>query len=334
MPASRKLPARSSPSRKGKKRVKPGPSAGADGVKQSRRRRGSPGSASAQPHNWAERIVAGLRVLEVPAFTKIPWLVHGFSTVQGGGSEMHGRKILNLGFTDGDPRKNVLRNRERFQSALGAADFSLAPLKQIHSDLVRRLDAPTDEAVYADAVATHHPGMLLAVQTADCVPILLVDTKKRAVAAVHAGWRGTIRRITAKAVGHMRMHFGSEPADLLAAIGPAIGNCCYEVGTEIAADFLSQFADAPDFFDEFRTGDEPNPVQWLNQMPPGHQPPPQNVLLDLRRANEAQLKQAGVQVRNISVSNLCTACRPDLLFSYRKQGAKSGRMMAAVGIRE
>lgn len=296
--------------------------------------RGSSRSAGARPHNWAERIARGVRVLEVPALAKIPWLVHGFSTVQGGGSDLDGRKILNLGFTDWDTRKNVLQNRQRFQSALGAADFSLAPLKQIHSDLVRHLDALTDEAVYADAVLTHHPGMLLAVQTADCVPILLVDTKKRAVAAVHAGWRGTIRRITAKAVGHMRMHFGSEPADLLAAVGPAIGNCCYEVGTEIAADFLSQFADAPDFFDEFRTGDEPNPVQWLNQMPPGHQPPAKNVLLDLHRANESQLKQAGVQVRNISVSNLCTACRPDLLFSYRKQGANSGRMMAAVGIRE
>jgi polyphenol oxidase len=306
----------------------------ADGVKQSRRLRGSPNSASAAPHHWSERIVDGVRILQVPAFAKIPWLVHGFSTVQGGRSDLDGKKILNLGFTDWDTRKNVLQNRERFQSALGAGDFSLVPLKQIHSDLVRHLDGTDDEAVVADAAVTNHPRMLLAVQTADCVPILLVDTKKRAVAAVHAGWRGTIRRITAKAVGQMRMHFGSDPADLLAAIGPAIEICCYEVGTEIAADFLSQFVDAPDFFDEFRTGDEPNPVQWLNQMPPGHQPPPKNVLLDLHRANESQLKQAGVQVRNISVSNLCTACRPDLLFSYRKQGARSGRQMAAIGIRK
>jgi polyphenol oxidase len=334
MSASGKLRSRGSSSRNGKKRVTEGASPQADGVKQLRRWRGSPDPASAAPHNWRERLVAGLRVLEVPAFAKIPWLVHGFSTVPGGGSDLAGRKILNLGFTDWDTRKNVLQNRQRFLSALGALDFSLAPLKQLHSDLVRRRDIHADEAVFADAAVTDHPGTLLAVQTADCVPILLVDTKKRAVAAVHAGWRGTIRRITAKAVGHMRMHFGSEPADLLAAIGPAIGNCCYEVGTEIAADFLSQFADAPDFFDEFRTGDEPNPVQWLNQMPPGHQPPPRNVLLDLHRANESQLKQAGVQVRNISVSDLCTACRPDLLFSYRKQGARSGRQMAAIGIRK
>jgi purine-nucleoside/S-methyl-5'-thioadenosine phosphorylase / adenosine deaminase len=334
MPASRKLRSRSAPPRKAKKRVREDAPPKAEGVKQSRRWRGLPSSASAAPHNWSERIVAGVGVLQVPAFAKIPWLVHGFSTVQGGGSDLDGNRILNLGFTDWDTRRNVLHNRQRFQSALGAADFSLAPLKQIHSDLVRRLDAPANEAVFGDAAVTDQPRLLLAVQTADCVPILLVDTKKRAVAAVHAGWRGTIRRITAKAVGQMRMHFGSEPADLLAAIGPAIGNCCYEVGTEIGADFLSQFADAPDFFDEFRTGDEPNPVQWLNQMPPGHQPPAKNVLLDLHRANESQLKQVGVQVRNISVSNLCTACRPDLLFSYRKQGAKSGRMMAAIGIRK
>lgn len=296
--------------------------------------RGSPNSARPGPHNWAERIVDGVHILQVPSFAKIPWLVHGFSTVQGGSSDLDGKKILNLGFTDWDTRKNVLLNRQRFQSALGAGDFSLAPLKQIHSDLVRQLDGSNNEAVVADAAITEQPGTLLAVQTADCVPILLVDTKKRAVGAVHAGWRGTIRRITAKAVGQMRMHFGSDPADLLAAIGPAIGICCYEVGTEIAADFLSQFADAPDFFDEFRTGDEPNPVQWLNQMPPGHQPPPKNVLLDLHRANESQLKQAGVQVRNISVSDVCTACRPDLLFSYRKQGTRSGRQMAVIGIRK
>ena len=333
MAGSRKLPTRSSRSRKAKKPVAKGSSRRSDGVKQTRRLRGSPNSA-ASLHNWEERIVEGVRVLQVPAFARIPWLVHGFSTVQEGGSDLDGKKILNLGFTDWDTRKNVLQNRQRFQSALGAADFSLAPLRQIHSDLVRRLDATADESVFGDAEVSDRPNVLLAVQTADCVPILLVDTKKRAVAAVHAGWRGTVKRIAEKVVGHMRMHFGSEPADLLAAIGPAIGNCCYEVGTEIAADFFSQFADAPAFFDEFRTGDEPNPVQWLNQMPPGHQPPPKNVLLDLHRANESQLKRAGVQARNISVSNLCTACRPDLLFSYRKQGARSGRLMAAIAIRK
>jgi YfiH family protein len=161
---------------------------------------------------------------------------------------------------------------------------------------------------------------------------LLVDPKNRAVAAVHAGWRGTLARIVEKAIGRMQMQFGSRAADLLAAIGPAIGGCCYEVGTEVAAAFSGQFANAAEFFDELRTGDEPNPLQWLNMMPPGHQPPPKKVLLDLRKANRSQLEAAGVAAANIFVSDLCTGCQRDLLFSYRKEGAQSGRMMAVVGI--
>jgi copper oxidase (laccase) domain-containing protein len=138
----------------------------------------------------------------------------------------------------------------------------------------------------------------------------------------------------AKAIGQMQMQFGTKPANLLAAIGPAIGGCCYEVGTEVAAQFLSQFSDAPEWFDEFRTGDEPNPVQWLNMMPPGHQPPPKNLLLDLKKANRAQLLDAGLSAKNIFVSELCTGCRRDLLFSYRKEGHQTGRLMSVVGIQK
>jgi YfiH family protein len=290
-------------------------------------------SRAVAPHNWLERREQGLRIIQVPALAKIPWLIHGFSTIEGGVSPHGKEKVLNLGFTAWDTRKNVLENRHHFQSSIGAKNYAIVPLKQFHSDLVRKFDSHPVEPMHADAAVTDHPGLLLAVQTADCVPILLVDPKRRAIAAIHAGWRGTLHRIAAKAVGHMRMHFGSEPSDLLAAIGPAIGACCYEVGTEVASDFLSQFADAPKFFDEFRTGDEPNPVQWLNQMPPGHQPPPKNVLLDLHQANASQLREAGLKEKSIFMSNLCTACRPDLLFSYRKQGAESGRQMAAIAIR-
>jgi YfiH family protein len=319
-----------------------------------RKRVRNPQARAPVPHNWPELREQGLRILQVPAFAKIPWLVHGFSTREGGVSPLllvaaqHAalqlaqarsakrtipEKVLNLGFTAWDARKNVLENRRRFQSAMYAESFAMLPLKQFHSDLVRQFASAPTNPEHADAAVTNQPGLLLAVQTADCVPILLVDPEKRAVAAIHAGWRGTLRRIVAKTVGHLRMHFGSQPRDLLAAIGPAIGACCYEVGTEIAADFLSQFADAPDFFDEFRTGDEPNPIQWLNQMPPGHQPAPRNVLLDLHKANASQLREAGLNEKNIFISNLCTACRPDLLFSYRKQGAQSGRLLAAIGIR-
>jgi len=176
--------------------------------------------------------------------------------------------------------------------------------------------------------------MLLGIQTADCGPILLVDPKRRAVAAVHAGWRGTLARIAQKTVGEMRMHFGSNPSDILAALGPSIGGCCYEVGTELVTEFNSQFADAAEYFDELRTGEEPNPLQWLNMMPPGHQPPPKNVRLDLRKANRSQLLAAGLADKNIFVSDLCTACHTDLFFSYRKEGDQSGRLLSVIGLRK
>jgi YfiH family protein len=282
--------------------------------------------------SWSTRTFRGVGILQVPALSKLPWLIHGFSTSPGGISDLEGQRVLNLGFTDWDTRDNVLENRRRFQSALGASDLVLVPLKQFHSDVVHLFDTSHQGPCKGDASLTNHPGILLAVQTADCVPILLVDPQKRAIAAVHAGWRGTLRRILAKAVGRLQMDFGSKPSDLLAAIGPSIGPCCYEVGTEVATQFLSQFSDAPDYFDEFRTGDEPNPVQWLNMMPPGHQPPPKNVQLDLRKANQSQLLAAGLKPRNIHTIDLCTSCHPDL-FSYRKQGAASGRLISAIGIR-
>jgi hypothetical protein len=221
----------------------------------------------------------------------------------------------------------------RLQAAVGAQDSKLVSLLQFHSDAILHFESAPTEPSRADASVTKTEGLLLAVQTADCVPILLVDPKNRAVAAVHAGWRGTLARIVEKAIGRMQMQFGSHAADLLAAIGPAIGGCCYEVGTEVAAAFSGQFANAAEFFDELRTGDEPNPLQWLNMMPPGHQPPPKKVLLDLRKANRSQLEGAGVPASQIFVSDLCTGCRRDLLFSYRKEGAQSGRMMAVIGIR-
>jgi YfiH family protein len=291
-----------------------------------------PASSPGSNQNWVERKSRGLTILQTPALAKLSWLVHGFSTKPGGVSTQNGQKVLNLGFTDWDTKENVLENRRRFQSALSASDLKLISLKQIHSDVIHLFDAPPSELCQGDASATNRHGFLLAVQTADCVPILLVDTKKRAIAAVHAGWRGTLARIVVKAIGQMQMQFKSNPADLLAAIGPSIGGCCYEVGTEVATQFLSQFAEAPEWFDEFRTGDEPNPIQWLNMMPPGHQPPPKNVLLDLRRANRAQLLGAGLGAPNVFVSDLCTVCRRDLFFSYRKEGAQSGRHMSAIGI--
>jgi polyphenol oxidase len=288
-----------------------------------------------------------MQILELAPFKKLPWLVHGFSTRVGGASVLDsGEHVLNLGFTDWDMRENVLQNRQSFQSALGAGRSTLLPLKQIHSGVVRLFARSPAEpshgrpagaggpAQVGDASFTNAPGLLLGVQTADCVPILLVDPEKRTVAAIHAGWRGTLARIAEKTVGQMRMHFGSNPADVLAALGPAIGGCCYEVGTELVTKFTSQFADAEEYFDELRTGEEPNPLQWLNMMPPGHQPPPKNVRLDLRKANRAQLLAAGLGDTNIFASDLCTACHTSLLFSYRKEADRSGRLLSAVGLHD
>jgi polyphenol oxidase len=313
-------------------------------TKTSPRKRGfrKPRSPAASANAWTERTSNGTRILQVPALNKIPWLAHGFGTRPGGVSTLVGHsavtqekveQVLNLGFAEWDSRENVLENRRRFQSALGAGGFPLISLKQFHSDVVHVFETTPAEPCRGDASATNQPGLLLSVQTADCVPILLVDPRKRAVAAVHAGWRGTLQRIVMKAIGKMQMEFATKPGDLLVALGPAIGGCCYEVGTEVASAFLARFPNAAEWFDELRTGDEPNPLQWLSMMPPGHQPPPKNVFLDLRKANRAQLLDAGLSAKNIFVSDLCTACRRDLFFSYRKEGPQSGRLMSVIGIR-
>jgi YfiH family protein len=293
---------------------------------------GANGERSAST-DWTERTQRGVTVVQAAPFNKLPWLVHGFSTRAGGVSEIDGAKVLNLGAVEWDKRENVDENKKRFKAAVGASDLDFVSLHQIHSDVVRIFDATPGKQCKGDALATNRKGLLLGVRTADCSPVLVVDPKKRVVAAIHAGWRGTLSRIVVKTIGQMQMEFKSDPKDLLAAIGPTIGGCCYEVGTEVAADFSAKFSNASEFFDELRTGDEPNPLQWLNMMPPGHQPPPNKVLLDLKKANKLQLLEAGVRDQNIFVSDLCTSCDVNRLFSYRKEGATSGRLLSVVGIR-
>jgi polyphenol oxidase len=302
---------------------------------------------------WNLRRASGLQILEAPAFTALDWLVHGFSTRPGGTSELASRngasqkknaRELNLGFTDWDLRARVLENRKRFFHAIGADKLRAVTLRQIHSDAAHRVDAAggaahtnaNEKVPQGDALFTRDPGILLTVQTADCIPILLADTKLRAIAAIHAGWRGTLRRIAAKTLGRMQMEFGTRPEDVVAALGPGIGLCCYEVGSEVARDFDAQFPNAREWFDgpfdALASGEnDPNWLPWLTMKPPGHQPPPLRVHLDLIAANHAILASAGIPARQISASGFCTACRTDLLFSYRRERT-TGRMMAAVGI--
>ncbi|MCL4524489.1 MAG: peptidoglycan editing factor PgeF [Acidobacteria bacterium] len=278
-----------------------------------------------------------MQILECGALAKIHWLAHGFTLRPGGASVLDGQRVFNLGRTDWDTRENVLANRKTLLAALSAKKMEIVSQRQFHSALARVFDAPPEEPLKGDAALTRAPGLLLAVLTADCVPILLVDTKRRAVAAVHAGWRGTLKRVAEKTLGKMRMTFGSRPRDVLAVLGPAIGRCCYRVGPEVAQAFNSQFAQAKDWFDgpfdRIVADDTPNPLQWLNMHPPGHQPPPPFVYLDLLAANRWQLVNAGLPARSIFASDLCTACRKDILFSHRAEFGKTGRLMGVIGIR-
>jgi polyphenol oxidase len=322
--------AKTSPPRRGKTKTK---SKGKSNSAKPAALKGKSSAKVAASTGWTEKTQRGVTVLQATAFNKLPWLVHGFSTRPAGVSDLDGEKVLNLGAVEWDKRENVEENRRRFVAAAGASDLSFVSLHQIHSDVVRIFDASPSKQCKGDALATNRKGLLLGVRTADCSPVLVVDPKKRVVAAIHAGWRGTLARIVAKTIGQMQMEFGSDPKDLLAAIGPTIGGCCYEVGTEVAADFSAKFSNASEFFDELRTGDEPNPLQWLNMMPPGHQPPPKKVLLDLKKANKSQLLEAGVLGKNIFVTDLCTSCDVARLFSYRKEAAMSGRLLSVIGIR-
>jgi polyphenol oxidase len=316
-------------------------------TKKSARRAGSSGE-------WKPRRTAGLQIFESPALAKFDWLVHGFSARPGGTSELPAaprsakskpERVLNLGFTDWDTRARVTENRIKFFHAIGAENMRIAAVRQIHSDAAHRVDADILEASSAsgkdalqgDALFTRDPGILLIVQTADCVPVLLADTKQRGIAAIHSGWRGTLKRIAAKTLGRMTMEFGTRPEDVIAAIGPAIGRCCYEVGSDVARDFDAQFPEARAWFngpfDALASGEsDPNWLPWLTMKPPGHAPPPLRVHLDLLAANRAILTEAGIPGRQISVANLCTACRPDLLFSYRREKT-TGRLIAAIGIK-
>jgi purine-nucleoside/S-methyl-5'-thioadenosine phosphorylase / adenosine deaminase len=286
----------------------------------------------------------GVQVLTLRPLANLDWLVHGFSTRPGGLSEPEGPKgrgkaerVLNLGFTDWDQRARVEENRRKFAMALGAGEMHMTTLRQIHSDVSHRVAAsPPLVPLEGDALFTRAPGILLAVQTADCIPILLADPRTHSVAAIHSGWRGTLARIGEKTLGRMRMEFGTRPEDVIAALGPGISRCCYEVGHEVAKEFASQFPGAREWFDgpfdATSAGDnDPNWLPWLTMAPPGHAPEPPRVHLDLMAANRAILAAAGVPAQNVFDSGFCTACRTDLFFSYRKERC-TGRLMASIGI--
>lgn len=277
-----------------------------------------------------------------------PGIVHGFSTRLKPGSTATQRPRLvpglqaadfNLGFVDSFPRDAVERNRANFIRAVDArrhAEWTLVQMRQIHSDLIHVLRAAPEHPLKGDGLVTGVPGLLLAAKTADCVPVLIADPRRRVVGAFHAGWRGTAKRMVEKGVGVMRRDFGSDPADLRAAIGPCIRACCYEVGEEVHEAFRSQFAYGDELFVENFDVDpvrQKYPNLFLNARAPGHAEISRQIHLDLVAANRRQLLHAGVRERNIDVVGECTACHTGIFFSHRKERGNTGRMMAVIGIR-
>jgi polyphenol oxidase len=274
----------------------------------------------------------GVGFIAVSAWSGFDWLWHGFSTHRGGVSRAylgddlvedsaHEPGQLNLGFTPADTAENVRENRQRWVEAVsGNRATPLRTVRQIHSN--RSLVTPRDWAATesgsvpeADGIMTNERGFLIGVQTADCIPVLVADPANRAVAAFHAGWRGTVARIVELGVAKMRAEFGSDPADLVAAIGPGIGACCYTVGAEVLEKFSADFS----YCDElFRAGGD------------GLRP---DLSLDLTEANRRQLMAAGIPASSIAVVGGCTSCQPGLFYSHRASRGHAGRMMAVIGIR-
>jgi polyphenol oxidase len=289
----------------------------------------------------------GVRWLEISAWNKPAMrsaIWHGFSTRAGGLSACYGAEgapgELNLGFTASDERQTVGANRRLLIEAVtGDPATPLVTLRQIHSSvLVLGSSECSSRSVPSkgDGLVTDEPGVLLGVQTADCIPVLVADPKRRVVAAFHAGWRGTVKRIVEAGVGRMRLQFGCRPEDLTAAIGPGVGACCYAVGEEVRSSFESQFRYAEELFYEVYDSDPVRtkyPMLFLTQRAPGHSPIGPSLHVDLVEANRRQLLDAGLGEQAIYSTGGCTSCHRELFFSHRASQGHAGRMMSVIGIR-
>lgn len=233
---------------------------------------------------------------------------HAFSTRVGGVSKAP-YASLNLAVASGDARENALENRRRFTERAGFFAFPRTAY-QVHGAGVNRATTePFAEGTQGDIVITDVPGLAVGVFVADCVPLLLHAPDVGAVAAVHAGWRGTALQAAQVAVEALRETYGADPGRMVAVIGPSIKGCCYEVGEDVAM-AMQILPDAGACLTVH--GD-----RWR---------------FDGQEANRQQLDAAGLRPENIHVSGLCTFCREDLFFSYRRDGAQSGRLIGAIAL--
>lgn len=228
---------------------------------------------------------------------------------------------LNLAGFDDDTAENIYENRRRFLNLFDEA-WTLASCWQQHGTDVRVVKNLEDarppensrgETIYCDALITDVPQILLGVKTADCVPVILGDARTGACASIHAGWRGTLSSIVPGTIQQMTAEFGTKAEDVRACIGPAAGACCYEVGMEVITAFRQKFSEADNLFTPTREG---------------------HALVDLQRANLEQLVAAGVSPERVHTAPLCTMCRNDIFFSYRREKrlhGRVGRLMSVIG---
>ncbi len=249
-------------------------------------------------------------------------MVHAFSTRQGGVSRAP-FATLNLGTSVGDDPQAVEENRRRFFGTFGIEPSQVVRVKQVHGDgvlvvdeaLVARRGFPRlllDERYEYDALVTNLPDLALVISTADCLPLLIHDPVRGPVAAVHAGWRSTAKRIAARALRAMTAAYGTNPGDCRVAIGPGIRGCCYEVDAAVTEAMRAAL---------------PAWEEHAAASRPGH------VRLDLAGVNRALLEGAGVRPDRIGDVGFCTACRRDLFFSHRAEKARTGRMMNLILLR-
>jgi len=260
---------------------------------------------------------SGVTCYSVPAWGRYTSLAHGFFTRIGGVSPPP-YSSLNVGPKGGDESSHVRQNLRRIAQALSIPAERVFCASQVHGNQILTVSAPrgsifgSEEPSQGDGLLTDEEGLYLGILTADCVPLLLFDPRRSVVGAVHAGWRGTARGIAGKAVREMHHGFGSKVEDVLVAIGPAVGPCCYVVGEEVARAFLEIDQGTRGFLDPAGSG------RWK---------------MNLAGINRHQLINAGIEEGNVHLCSLCTCCRKDLFFSVRAEGEPTGRQIGLIGLR-
>ena len=256
----------------------------------------------------------GVGYLTFPTLESYPFVRHAFSTRLGGVSKDEFFS-MNLSFHRGDDAENVLENFRRIAALFDSTPDKIVCAKQTHTTNIRRVtkvDAGkgvTKEPDYEeiDGLITNEPGLILCTSFADCVPLYFVDPKKQAIGLAHSGWRGTVNRMGARMIEEMKRQFGSNPGDLLVAVGPSICVDCYEVGEDVAGEFQKAFPDTV----VLQKGKQEGKYQ-----------------LDLWKANEQLLLDAGIRKEHLEITDLCTCCNQELLFSHRASHGQRGNLCA------